>query len=147
MSVDRSKTISKVVTADSVTHEIVPTKMADSSTSYSASLPTLASDSTIALSSDLTSAVSGTAGCLAKFSGSNKITSGPAIGTSTTTWLNNAGGWSTPSVSNKGVTFAAASTTYTIATVIGTDIKVTTPSTSVARTMAGLSTTDATIDY
>ena len=50
---------------------------------------------------------SGTSGYIAKFNGTNTITNGPAFGTSTTTWLNNKGEWTTPPNDN---------TTYTIAT-------------------------------
>ena len=39
---------------------------------------------------------SGTSGYLAKFNGANTITSGPRLGTSTTTFLNNKGEWTTP---------------------------------------------------
>lgn len=39
---------------------------------------------------------SGTSGYLTKFNGANTITNGPAFGSSTTTYLNNAGSWATP---------------------------------------------------
>ena len=39
---------------------------------------------------------SGTSGYLAKFNGANTITSGPALGTGTTTYLRNDGSWATP---------------------------------------------------
>ena len=39
---------------------------------------------------------SGTSGYLAKFNGANTITSGPALGSSTTTYLRNDGTWATP---------------------------------------------------
>ena len=40
---------------------------------------------------------SGTSGYLAKFNGVNTITSGPQLGSSTTTFLRNDGSWATPS--------------------------------------------------
>jgi len=39
---------------------------------------------------------SGTSGYLTKFNGANTITNGPQLGSSTTTYLNNAGSWATP---------------------------------------------------
>ena len=39
---------------------------------------------------------SGTSGYLTKFNGTNTITNGPQLGSSTTTYLNNAGSWATP---------------------------------------------------
>ena len=39
---------------------------------------------------------SGTSGYIAKFNGTNTITNGPAFGSTTTTYLNNAGNWATP---------------------------------------------------
>ena len=39
---------------------------------------------------------SGTNGYIAKFNGANTITNGPAFGSTTTTYLNNAGSWATP---------------------------------------------------
>ena len=39
---------------------------------------------------------SGTSGCLAKWNGTNTITNGPLIGSSTTTFLRNDGSWATP---------------------------------------------------
>lgn len=39
---------------------------------------------------------SGTSGYIAKFNGTNTITNGPAFGSTTTTYLNNAGSWATP---------------------------------------------------
>jgi len=39
---------------------------------------------------------SGTSGYIAKFNGANTITNGPAFGSTTTTYLNNAGNWATP---------------------------------------------------
>lgn len=60
---------------------------------------------------------SGTSGYLAKFNGGNTITSGPQLGSSTTTYLRNDGSWATPPDNN---------TTYTIATGDGNgQIKVT----------------------
>lgn len=47
-------------------------------------------------------ATSGESGYIAKFSGANTITKGPKIGTSTTTWLNEKGEWSTPTAANVG---------------------------------------------
>lgn len=44
---------------------------------------------------------SGSSGYLAKFNGTNTITSGPALGSSTTTFLNNAGSWATPTGDHK----------------------------------------------
>ena len=44
---------------------------------------------------------SGTSGYLAKFNGTNTITSGPQLGSSTTTFLNNAGSWDTPTGDHK----------------------------------------------
>ena len=46
---------------------------------------------------------SGTSGYLAKFNGANTITSGPALGTDTTKFLNNKGEWSVPSGAVTGV--------------------------------------------
>lgn len=48
------------------TYEIVPNKLSDGSTNFSATLPTLTEDSTIALTSDLTG--------LLKLDGSNTMT-------------------------------------------------------------------------
>lgn len=39
---------------------------------------------------------SGTSGYIAKWNGANTITNGPAFGSTTTTYLNNAGSWATP---------------------------------------------------
>ncbi len=39
---------------------------------------------------------SGTSGYLTKFNGTNTVTNGPQLGSSTTTYLNNAGNWATP---------------------------------------------------
>ena len=39
---------------------------------------------------------SGTSGYLTKFNGTNTVTNGPQLGSSTTTYLNNAGSWATP---------------------------------------------------
>ena len=39
---------------------------------------------------------SGTSGCIAKFDGTNTVTNGPALGSSTTTYLRNDGQWATP---------------------------------------------------
>lgn len=39
---------------------------------------------------------SGTSGCIAKWDGTNTITSGPAFGTATTTFLRNDGAWASP---------------------------------------------------
>lgn len=39
---------------------------------------------------------SGTSGYIAKWNGANTITNGPAFGSTTTTYLNNAGNWATP---------------------------------------------------
>jgi len=39
---------------------------------------------------------SGTSGYLTKFSGAHTVTNGPQLGSSTTTYLNNAGNWATP---------------------------------------------------
>lgn len=39
---------------------------------------------------------SGTSGYIAKFNGTNTVTNGPAFGSTTTTYLNNAGNWATP---------------------------------------------------
>ena len=39
---------------------------------------------------------SGTSGYLTKFNGANTVTNGPQLGSSTTTYLNNAGSWATP---------------------------------------------------
>jgi len=47
---------------------------------------------------------------LVKFNGANTITNGPALGTTTTTFLNNKGEWATPASDHK-VTQAAAITT------------------------------------
>lgn len=44
---------------------------------------------------------SGSSGYLAKFNGTNTITSGPALGSSTTTFLNNAGSWTAPTGDHK----------------------------------------------
>lgn len=44
---------------------------------------------------------SGTSGYLAKFNGTNTLTSGPALGSSTTTFLNNAGSWAAPTGDHK----------------------------------------------
>ena len=43
---------------------------------------------------------SGTSGYLAKFNGTNTVTSGPALGSTTTTFLSNAGTWLTPAGTN-----------------------------------------------
>lgn len=53
---------------------------------------------------------SGTSGYLAKFNGTNTLTNGPQLGSSTTTFLNNSGAWSAPTGDHK-VTQAAAITT------------------------------------
>lgn len=42
---------------------------------------------------------SGTSGYIAKFSGANTVTNGPALGSSTTTFLRNDGTWATPAAS------------------------------------------------
>ena len=47
---------------------------------------------------------SGTSGYIAKFNGGNTITNGPALGSSTTTYLRNDGSWQTPPNDNNKVT-------------------------------------------
>ena len=56
-------------------------------------------------------ATSGESGYIAKFSGANTITKGPKIGSSTTTWLNEKGEWSTPTAANVGAVAKLSSTT------------------------------------
>ena len=52
---------------------------------------------------------SGTNGYLTKFNGANTVTNGPALGSSTTTYLRNDGNWATPTNTTTGTTYAAAS--------------------------------------
>lgn len=55
---------------------------------------------------------SGTSGYIAKFNGGNTITNGPALGSSTTTFLRNDGQWATPAVgSDVNVTQTATDST------------------------------------
>lgn len=57
---------------------------------------------------------SGTSGSLAKFNGTNTITNGPALGSSTTTYLRNDGSWATPPNSTynfSGTTFYSGNST------------------------------------
>lgn len=56
---------------------------------------------------------SGTSGYLAKFNGANTITNGPALGSSTTTFLRNDGTWATPTDTNNAVTQTATNTNAT----------------------------------
>ena len=56
-------------------------------------------------------ATSGESGYIAKFSGANTITKGPKIGSSTTTWLNEKGEWSTPTAANVGAVAKTAGVT------------------------------------
>lgn len=51
---------------------------------------------TPSISDNITGSGTRTSGYIAKFSGTNTITNGPKIGTSTTTYLNEAGSWATP---------------------------------------------------
>lgn len=53
---------------------------------------------------------SGTSGYLAKFNGTNTLTNGPQLGSSTTTFLNNSGAWSEPTGDHKVKQNAAIST-------------------------------------
>ena len=53
---------------------------------------------------------SGTSGYLTKFNGANTITNGPALGSSTTTYLRNDGSWQTPPNDNNAVTQTDTST-------------------------------------
>jgi len=58
---------------------------------------------------------SGASGYLTKFNGTNTITNGPALGSSTTTFLRNDGTWATPPVTSvAGKTGAVALGTLTI---------------------------------
>ena len=50
----------------------------------------------------VTDTTGGENGYLAKFSAKSTLTKGPKIGTSTTTWLNEKGEWSTPTAANVG---------------------------------------------
>ena len=51
---------------------------------------------TPSITNNITGSGTRTSGYIAKFSGANTITNGPAIGTSTTTYLRNDGTWATP---------------------------------------------------
>lgn len=51
---------------------------------------------TPSITNNITGSGTRTSGYIAKFSGQNTITNGPAIGTSTTTFLRNDGSWATP---------------------------------------------------
>lgn len=53
---------------------------------------------------------SGTSGYLAKFNGTNTLTNGPQLGSSTTTFLNNSGAWTEPTGDHKVKQNAAIST-------------------------------------
>ena len=60
--------------------------------------PSGGSAQTVTITPSITNNVtgSGTSGYLTKFNGTNTITNGPQLGSSTTTYLNNAGSWATP---------------------------------------------------
>lgn len=60
---------------------------------------------TPSISNNITGNGTRTNGYLAKFSGTNTVTNGPAIGTSTTTYLRNDGTWATPPNTNTTYTF------------------------------------------
>jgi hypothetical protein len=67
--------------------------------------PSGGSAQTVTVTPSITNNVtgSGTSGYLTKFNGTNTITNGPQLGTSTTTFLNNKGEWATPTGNVTGV--------------------------------------------
>lgn len=78
---------------------------------------------------------SGTSGYLTKWNGTNTITNGPQLGSSTTTYLNNAGNWTTPPDTKYGISGAYGANNNTWVTTItaggtGTTSTVPTASTS-----------------
>ena len=89
---------------------------------------------------------SGTSGNLAKFSGANTITDGPALGSSTTTYLRNDGSWATPANTDTKVNMIQRGTTKSY--LLGTTTAPTSSNqavTSVAETGVYFDTTAATV--
>lgn len=71
--------------------------------------PSGGSAQTVTVTPSITNNVtgSGTSGYLTKFNGANTITNGPALGSSTVTYLRNDGQWATPTDTNNAVTQTA----------------------------------------
>ena len=78
--------------------------------------PSGGSAQTVTVTPSITNNVtgSGTSGYIAKFNGTNTITSGPQLGSSTTTFLRNDGSWATPTDNNTTYTFANGTNGFTV---------------------------------
>ena len=78
--------------------------------------PSGGSAQTVTVTPSITNNVtgSGTSGYIAKFNGANTITSGPQLGSSTTTFLRNDGSWATPTDNNTTYTFANGTNGFTV---------------------------------
>lgn len=86
---------------------------------------------TPSISNNITGSGTRTSGYLAKFSGTNTVTNGPAIGTSTTTYLRNDGTWATPPNTNTTYTFTSGTNgSFTVKPSNGTAQTITTTSLS-----------------
>ena len=74
--------------------------------------PSGGSAQTVTVTPSITNNVtgSGTSGYLAKFNGTNTITNGPQLGSSTTTFLRNDGTWATPTDNNNYVNQSGSTT-------------------------------------
>ena len=80
---------------------------------------------TPSITNNITGSGARTSGYIDKFSGANTITNGPAIGTSTTTYLRNDGQWATPTDNNTTYTFTGGTNKFTVTTSDGTTQNVT----------------------
>lgn len=96
----------RVATADNTWGSWVKLPNSDTNTTYTFAngtngftvTPSGGTAQTVTVTPSITNNVtgSGTSGYLTKFNGTHTITNGPQLGSSTTTYLNNAGNWATP---------------------------------------------------
>ena len=103
---DSGVRVQRVATADNAWGSWVKLPNSDNNTTYTFAngtngftvTPSGGTAQTVTVTPSITNNVtgSGTSGYLTKFNGAHTITNGPQLGSSTTTYLNNAGSWATP---------------------------------------------------
>lgn len=84
---------------------------------------------------------SGTSGYLAKWNGTNTITNGPQLGSSTTTYLRNDGTWATPTNTNTTYTLGTSGNNVTLTPSSGSVQSITVPYAANAATSGSLKIT------